>query len=446
MKMESPGHSIPKAAADWADVMGAYRFLSNPDVDPQDIQAPHRELTRAACANHQVVLAVTDITELNYTSHPSTVGLGRLGNGRQQGLQQVSTLAVSTEGGIIGVLRQQWYARPEAPPNESRAQRHGRWCESDVWKDAINAQGDWGTGEQGAHPRCINVFDRGGDCYSALTACRDQRKGFLIRANHDRSLTDEPAVRLWDHMATKPVACVKSVKVSAHRSGPKRDLRTQREAAVSVRFASVKIEPPVNDPRFKDAPAITAQVVYAREDAPPAGDEVVPIDWMLLTSEPVESDKDALRMIEWYSHRWLIEEFHRVEKEGCRLEDAQLDHADDIKRLAAVTAVVAVRMLQLRDLAETVVAPSSAKGAAAAPADDPAALRAFAPKTFIRVVAALSKVKPETLTPRKFWEGIAKRGGWLGRKSDGRPGWKTVWLGWHDVQLIALGLDLGGSS
>ena len=444
--MESPGHSIPKAAADWADVMGAYRFLSNPDVDPQDVQAPHRELTRAACANHDVVLAVTDISELNYTSHPATTGLGHLGDGGQRGLQQVSTLAVSTDGGIIGVLRQHWYTRPQAPPKESRAHRQARWCESDVWQDAINALGDWGKGEQGASHRCIHVFDRGGDCYSALAACLAQNQGFLIRANHDRLLQDHPSVRLWDHMASMPVACVQSVKVSAHRAVPKRDLRVQREAAVSVRFARVTFGPPVNDPRFTAAPPVTVHVVYAREDAPPAGDGVVPIDWMLLTSEPVESTQDALRMIEWYSRRWLIEEFHRVEKEGCRLEDAQLDDAKDIKRLAAVTAVVAVRMLQLRDLAESVVAPSSAKGSPPAPADDPAVLRAFAPRTLVRVVAALSKVKPEILTPRKFWEGIAKRGGWLGRKSDGRPGWKAVWLGWHDVQLIALGLDLGGSS
>lgn len=49
--------------------------------------------------------------------------------------------------------------------------------------------------------------------------------------------------------------------------------------------------------------------------------------------------------------RWIIEEFHRVEKEGCRLQATQLDDASDIGRLASITAIVAVRLLQLRDAA-----------------------------------------------------------------------------------------------
>ena len=40
---------------------------------------------------------------------------------------------------------------------------------------------------------------------------------------------------------------------------------------------------------------------------------------------------------------------------------------------------------------------------------------------------------PETLTPKQFWRNIARQGGWIGRKSDGRPGWKTIWRGWYDV-------------
>ena len=119
---EHAGESIPKACASWAQVMGAYRLLSNGDVDPHAVQTPHRQLTRKACANLPVVLAVSDITDLDFTGRTGIRGLGRLGDGGGQGLQQHTTLAVGPEGGVIGVLRQHWYRRPEASGSETRRQ------------------------------------------------------------------------------------------------------------------------------------------------------------------------------------------------------------------------------------------------------------------------------------------------------------------------------------
>jgi Transposase DNA-binding len=113
------GESIPQAAASWTDAVGAYRFLSNPDVDPHAIQRPHRERTRKACAARPKVLAVSDITDLDFTGRTGISGLGRLGDGRGQGLQQHTTLAVDTNGDLIGVLHQKWYPRPEAPEGET---------------------------------------------------------------------------------------------------------------------------------------------------------------------------------------------------------------------------------------------------------------------------------------------------------------------------------------
>ena len=132
--------------------------------------------------------------------------------------------------------------------------------------------------------------------------------------------------------------------------------------------------------------------------------------------------------------RWIIEEWHRVEKEGCRLESTQLDDAEDIKRLAALTAVIAVRMLRLRDLAG--LDPSERR------ASDPKALREAVPKTWIAIVSHLAKVAPKKLTPKQFWITIAKQGGYIGRTRDGNPGWKTIWQGWYDIQWIVQGAEL----
>ena len=59
-------------------------------------------------------------------------------------------------------------------------------------------------------------------------------------------------------------------------------------------------------------------------------------------------------------------------------------------------------------------------------------------------MARLGAQSIATLSPRQFWQTIARRGGWLGRKHDGRPGWKAVWDGWHDVALLVEGAMLIG--
>lgn len=163
---------------------------------------------------------------------------------------------------------------------------------------------------------------------------------------------------------------------------------------------------------------------------PASGDERMRFG--VLTSEPVTDEDSARRVIGLYQKRWVIEEFHRVLKEGCTLERSQLDSAEKIHRLASLKSVVAVRMLQIRDLAEA----ADPLGESPTPADRPAVLRAAAPWEWIVVVSHLAGVAdPLHLTPRLFWRTIAKRGGWIGRKHDGRPGWKSLWRGWHELVI-----------
>jgi hypothetical protein len=64
------------------------------------------------------------------------------------------------------------------------------------------------------------------------------------------------------------------------------------------------------------------------------------------------------------------------------------------------------------------------------PADDPDILQQAVPWLWIVVVALANKkhpADPATLTPRELWLRIARQGGYIGRRSDGRPGWSTIW-------------------
>ncbi len=120
----------------------------------------------------------------------------------------------------------------------------------------------------------------------------------------------------------------------------------------------------------------------------------------------------------------MIEEWHRCLKEGCKLEQSQVQTIQALRRLSALLSVIAVRMLRLRDLAES------------QKQSDPQTLRESVPWTWIVVVALLAQAQPEMFSAREFWLAIARQGGFIGRKRDGRPGWKVIWRGWYDISQM----------
>lgn len=416
---QAPDQSLPQQAGCWSDLKAAYRLLNNERVEASALGAAHRERVRQAACRHAVVLCVQDDTDLQAARHP----------GRRH--IQHTTLAVLPDGVLLGVLDQRWYQRPRPRPGETRQQRMARWRESCVWSDAARA-----LGPSGDDARWLHVADRASDGLSFMDACVGQGHGFVIRARHDRRV-DDARDKLWPRLADAPVLGTLGVTVGEQRTGG-RVTRRGREARVRVHATRVTLDPPWNHPRA-DPPAtdsnntpLTVHAIYLREVQPPEDTE--PIDWMLLTSEPVEDFDDARRLVGYYQRRWVIEEWHRALKEGCRLEQSQLQDAQALQRLAAIQSVVAVRLLQLRDLADT-----QRHGDAA---DDPRTRQQAVPTTWITLAAALADTPADRLTPRVFWRILALRGGWPGRTRDGRPGWKTIWRGWHELSQMARGVEL----
>lgn len=426
----SPDSSLPDQCESWGDLKAAYRLLNNPKVTPEGIQSTHRQQVRLLCASHPVVLAVEDGSELDYSGHRSVSGLGFVGDGNGRGLLQHSTLAVTTDGQLLGILHQIWWRRTRTPEGETRRQRQARAKESDLWADSIRAIGTIGPTTQ-----LIHVMDRGGDCYETMQAAYAAGQGFLIRAKHDRYVNDSSA-HLWAFMEDQPVAGHRMVHISARPPKEKRPAQPARTARLSVRYAPIRFSPPRNDPRFTEP--LSAWAVYVVELDPPAG--VEPVEWMLLTSEPVENVDQANICVDWYTYRWLIEEWHKAEKTGCRLEASQLKTAEALERLAALTAVVAVRLIQLRELAQAATIPCVP--APESLSSQPAALQTLVPGDWIAVVSHLAKCRPEVMTPRLFWLTLARQGGFIGRKSDGLPGWQTIWKGWAKVQALVQGIEI----
>lgn len=427
----SPQSSLPKQCGSWKDLKAAYRLINNSKVTPHDIQSTHRTATYQACGKHPVILCVQDGSTLSFSGRTKIKGLGKLKRGTGQGLMQHSTLAVTPGGELLGILDQYWFRRIDKKEGETRRQQRQRWRESDVWSDSARR-----VGSPPAGTRFVHVMDREADSLEIMLACDDAGAGFLIRAQHNRwveNLQD----KLWPFMAKQSKIATITVSIGKQKDEQHRVTRKARSAEVSVRLSKVELRTAPTGP----VPNLSRTVfaVYLSEENPP--DDCDPVDWMLLTSEEVTSPADAKQIVQWYMCRWIIEEWHRVEKEGCRLEATQLDDAEDIKRLAALVAVIAVRMLRLRDLAG--FSTSGLRSGSGEPIpNDPKALREAVPKTWIAIVSHLAKADPNELTPKHFWITIAKQGGYLARARDGNPGWKTIWQGWYDIQRIVQGAEL----
>ena len=421
---EAPDQSLPKQCGSWGDLKAAYRLLNHPDIRPEQLTAVHRRRVRQRAEQEPVVLCVQDTTDLDYTHRTGVRGLGKIGDGGGRGFRQHAGLACTEDGAILGILAHTWFLPCEPPEGETRRQRQQRWSEPDVWGEIAEELGAWP-----ASSRLIHVGDRHSDVFRFLCGCRRGGHGFLVRAMHDRYV-DDGTERLWQRLQRAPARFVQTVGVGAQRTRRNRLKRKGRSARVTVRYTSVMLPPPRNDPRTAGESPIRAWAVYVREEDPPAGED--PVEWMLLSSEPIRRNADARRCLRRYRLRWRIEEWHRAFKEGCKVERSQLDDVSDLQRLVALAGVIAIRMLQLRDLADP----------AHPDADNPAALQAYAPPLWLDVVSRLSSVAVEALTPKTFLWAIARRGGFLGRTHDGHPGWKVLWRGWYDIQRMVEGLAL----
>lgn len=441
-----PEASVPQATGNWGDAKAAYRLLNEPDVTPDAIQRPHRRLIAQQCAEqHPLVLVLQDASDLDFTFHNKMKNRGKIGDGRGRGLIQQTALAVEPEHGqAIGLLDQSWHERVERDEAETAEQRLSRWRESDIWSDTIGR-----IGRAPAGCRYLHVADSHGDCFNTFAAARREGAGVLVRVMHyDRKLAD--GTSLAERLSARPAIGTLEVLLHEQRNGRNQIKHAERTACLEARVASVTL-PPTDATRGPEGP-ITLNAVLLREIDPPEG--VEPVRWMLLTTLAAESMEQVRQVCGYYALRWRIEEFHRVEKEGCKVEDAQFDDTADVMRLAAIKSVIAVRMLQLRDAAQAAMRQQEQEQPAqtnkktkdqtpaATPLDTPRRLREIVPDSWIQVVAKLARLDPAKLTVSQFYRRIAMRGGWLGRKSDGPPGWKTLWRGWSELWWVVLGYEL----
>ena len=73
-----------------------------------------------------------------------------------------------------------------------------------------------------------------------------------------------------------------------------------------------------------------------------------------MTDLPIHSSDEAWEKVLWYRLRWGIEEWHRVLKSGCGVEQRGFKTDEHLKRVLAFDLIMAWRILALVKLGRTV--------------------------------------------------------------------------------------------
>ena len=422
---QKPGGTLHGAIPDWADVQAAYRLLADEETTLERVTAPHRKKVFEACAAAQEVLLIEDTTTLNYTTLKTVKDMGWIGDDEAcKGFNLHSTLALRIEDWtanqepeltMLGLFGIHCWSRTHAKRGQGKEKKFTRLKrarESQRWAAVMGTRAGPPHGS-----RWTFMGDREADIYEVFQDCREAGMDWIVRANQPRALEDEGG-SVFSAVAQAPRLGQYTLKLRA------RPNQKRRKAKLDVRATKVTLRGPQR-PGGRLAPE-QMNVVEVREVDPPAGTEA--IQWVLLTSWPIEELSAVLRVVKSYTRRWLIEEYHKALKSGVGVEDSQLTSVRSLQALIGILAVVALRLLSLKLLNRS-------------KPDEPVSQDEIGPE-------ALQLLEKAYRKPKGGWTNatvivtIARMGGFLARKGDGRPGWKTIWQGWHKLMTMVEGVRL----
>lgn len=412
---KAPSLSFPQMC-DGAEREGLYRFFANVKVTVEGILEEHFADARAVAQQQTEVVVVHDTTRFDFSQ--------RLGTRPPRFYAHVA-LALAGEG----------YRRPLGVadlktwlPGELE-NKHERWFE-----------GVATSSERLARPDSIHVMDRESDDYALFAEMLSKKHRFVTRLTHKSRFvsTDGDLERLGEAVTRIECAIKRQAKLSpridtyrnkdAIKIFPSRDMRV---ATLSVGAVAMEFKRPKPHHRntakrrnLELPPMLKVNVVRVWEANPRDNEPCV--EWLLVTSEPIDTPEQIAKVVDLYRMRWTIEEYFKVIKTGCAFEARQLGEYESLCNALATFAPIACRALELR---------SSAR-------DEPARTDELVllPDEIEVLRKAGRRPLPQTPTTRDLLLCVAALGGHI--KWSGDPGWLTISRGLQTLQTLVLGWRL----
>jgi len=408
--VKAPKLSIPQACQGWAETQATYRFYANENVTWEKLLMAHTSQVeqRIIASEEPVILCLQDTTELDFNGQ-ETEDLGRLSYDAQRGMYLHPTLCITPDRIPLGISDAWMWARGKSKAED---QNNPTIKESDRWIEGYERVAE--MADRCPKSRLVYVADREGDILSLMQKSKDLKvpADWLVRAKHNRKLSADE--KLWDSIDKQEVMS----RVSFIKPRKKGEKSRQVQQEIKVLRCTFPV-------KGKDGVEVT--LVQAKEINPPKGTS--PLIWRLLSNRTVENEAQACELINWYRCRWEIEMFFDILKVGCKVEKLQLSSKERIEKALVMAMVVAWRVMYLMRLGR--ICP-----------DLPAEL-IFDSLEWKSSYGLLDKKIPKKVpTLNAVLRNLATLGGFLGRKSDGEPGAKSIWIGFQRIQDCVYGIQM----
>jgi len=416
---EGKGTSLARLFDNWYDTKAMYNLLKHPVMTPDTIQETHRNLAYDNIVHWPGdVLAIEDASEFEWNNKDPIEGLGPIGSGRKQdqGFILHSTLALgicdnNDSAMVLGLPFQQFYVRPPTRTDRKKRSHTSEPIETDLWRNIIKKEA------LPPQDNVIRVCDRAADIYEVIQETKEYGCRHIIRLRHDRVVTEPKELSIKTLM--KDLESMGQTIIEKRlKNGSKKELLN-----LNINWQKVCLRAPSRPGSgIGKLPPLEETVVHAWGCL--ENGEL--IEWFLYMDLEVNSLEDAIKAIQYYAKRWVIEDYHKTLKTGLRAEDLQLETAHAIFAAISIMSVVALRLLDLRERLR--VNP-----------DAPANESGFS-ELELKVLGKY--LKRELKTVKCVVLAIGRLGGHQNRKSDGMPGVLCLWWGLSRFLTIMEGVQL----
>jgi hypothetical protein len=401
--------------------------MRNHEVSPEEIfESGAKHAVEEAMLSEGDILAIEDTTTLGF-AHSVTSDLGDVGGkegSTTRGWLVHSVLLVSArDQQPLGLIEQERWIRQSGTRGKKHRRRQREYNDKESYKWQRASERMVRRLGKETSERVISVCDREADVYEYIDYKTSQEQRYVVRASWNRKLAEKEGGHLWEALGSLEPEEAGIVQL-AQRGG-----RPRRDARLSMRYRKVALRPP----KRKTGPRLEPQEVYAllvREEEPPEGTKG--LEWLLLTSEKIDTIEQAGEVLGYYRARWTIEDYHKAWKTGCRVEQRRQQDGENLERIVVITAFVGVRILQLRALREK--------------EPEASCLHVLSEMEWkclwlsIEGTAAPLPKKPPTV--EWAYRTVGKLGGWKDSKRDGRVGWQLLWRGWGCLMERMAGFEV----
>jgi hypothetical protein len=436
----SPSASIPAACGGYAELVAAYRFFDNEKIGFENVLQPHIEATMRRMSKHPLVIVAQDTTEFDLTRpEQQVVGAGTLDGNARRGAFLHPLVGFTPDGTPLGTLYAEVWTRDDPSPSEKSQREADRKRIAIEEKESLRWLETYQQAREHAEAmpetQFVCVADSEADVYEVLQAAQEEPNtlDWIIRACYDRALhkgeaDDETSPHhlrervLNEDVLFEQTIFVRGRKAKIHcEKRSRRQPRESRTTDVEVRVANVTLRAPWrHDRKLRD---VAVNVILVTEVDPPEGD--IPVEWILLTSLPIDNEEQVRIVIQYYCVRWMIEVFFRTLKSGCRAEERRFEHLDRVLPCLAVYLIVTWRTLFVCRLGREFPEISCEA--------------VFEPAEWKSVYHVTQKAPPPKKPPslRQMIRMVAQLGGYVNRKRSDDPGPQTVWLGLQRTHDLA---------